>query len=145
MHFAPQDCKRFLHYDRGYVDFMDSPNQRLRVAREKLYSTAIEAADAMGIKHSTYIGHENGHRGFSAKRAGAYARKLKVSAEWLLYGKGDGPIDFLPSQEELEAMMRLALDENVTLSTRLADVPHAVAASLHSQLKAFTNDGAKAA
>lgn len=69
---------------------MNTPNQRLRKAREKAgFSTAKEAALAMGVPVSTYIGHENGHRGFPAARVPQYAKKFKVTEEWLLYGKGE--------------------------------------------------------
>jgi hypothetical protein len=40
---------------------------------------------------STYLGHENGSRGISAKKAEVYARKYKVREQWLLYGVGPGP------------------------------------------------------
>ncbi|MES2173872.1 MAG: hypothetical protein V4523_07980 [Pseudomonadota bacterium] len=40
---------------------------------------------------ATYTQHENGTRGFPAKRAPQYAKRFKVSEEWLLYGKGDEP------------------------------------------------------
>lgn len=90
MHNALSQCKRLLHYDADYAFCMSTPNQRLRQAREAAgYSTAVEAATSMGIPVSTYIGHENGHRGFPAARAPQYAKKFKVSEEWLLFGKGD--------------------------------------------------------
>ena len=73
----------------------------------------------MGVPVSTYIGHENGHRGFPAKRAPQYARKFKVSEEWLLYGKGDGPtgqtaevvdiFNSIPAQRRREALEILRL------------------------------------
>lgn len=89
MQYALRDGKRLLRHSRGYALCMMTPNQRLREARKKAgFASAVEAADALGIKRSTYIGHENGHRGFPATRAPAYARKFKVSPEWLLYGTG---------------------------------------------------------
>ena len=92
MQNALSDCKRLLHYERDYAFCMSSPNQRLREARERAgFPTAVEAADALGIPRSTYIGHENGLRGFPAKRAAQYARRFKVTEEWLLYGKGGAP------------------------------------------------------
>lgn len=90
MQNASRDCKRLLHYPAFYAERMDTPNERLRLAREAAgFATAVDAADALGVPRSTYIGHENGHRGFPAKRAPTYARRFKVSEEWLLYGKGD--------------------------------------------------------
>lgn len=68
---------------------METPGDRLRKAREGAgFETAIEAADSLGVKRSTYIGHENGSRGFRADSAAVYARRFKVSAEWLLFGTG---------------------------------------------------------
>lgn len=71
---------------------MTTPNQRLREARKNAgYDTASEAAEALSIPVPTYIQHENGGRGFPASRAPLYARKFKVTEQWLLYGKGAGP------------------------------------------------------
>src|SRR5690606_17895576 len=38
----------------------------------------------------TYLAHENGSRGFPAKRARQYADFFRTSAEWLLYGRKPG-------------------------------------------------------
>lgn len=90
MHYALRECKRLLHYPPRYAEIMKTPNERLREARINAgYETAVDAADAMGVKRSTYIGHENGHRGFPKGRAPDYARKFKTTPEWLLFGKGD--------------------------------------------------------
>ncbi len=40
------------------------------------------------MKEPTYLGHENGSRGFKRDSADKYARKFHVSLEWLLTGKG---------------------------------------------------------
>jgi hypothetical protein len=64
------------------------PYERLRQARiEAGYAEASDAARALGIRESTYLGHENGWRGFKA-RADTYARKFGVGLEWLLTGRG---------------------------------------------------------
>ena len=71
---------------------MTTPAERLRIARLRAdYPTGKEAAEALGFPVSTYLSHENGSRGISAKRAVTYARKYKVREQWLLYGVGDGP------------------------------------------------------
>lgn len=63
-------------------------HERLVWARQAAgFETASGAAEALGVEIPTYIGHENGHRGFKA-RAPDYARKFKVSLEWLLTGRG---------------------------------------------------------
>jgi len=81
------------------------------------YATAKEAAEALGFPVSTYLGHENGSRGYPAKKAMTYARKFKVREQWLLYGVGEGPgekgdfkaeivtiIDRLPPLKRAEAL-----------------------------------------
>ncbi|RDC59758.1 hypothetical protein HME9302_00953 [Alteripontixanthobacter maritimus] len=92
MHYALRDCKRLLrnelHYDRG----MSDPSSRLRIARLRAgFETGKEAAEALGFPVSTYLGHENGRRGYPAKKAEVYARRFKVREQWLLYGVGAGP------------------------------------------------------
>jgi len=120
MHSALQKTSAFCVTNRIMHGCMDTPNERLRAAREKAgFTTAKEAAQAMGVPVSTYIGHENGHRGFPAKRAPQYARKFKVTEEWLLYGKGEGPsgqtaevVDLynsIPAQRRREALEILRL------------------------------------
>lgn len=94
MHYALRDCKRLLHNASGYHVRMSDPAERLRIARLRAgYETAKEAAEALGFPVSTYLGHENGSRGYPAKKAEIYARKFKVREQWLLYGVGEGPGD----------------------------------------------------
>lgn len=77
-----------MHSPAPYSVFMDA-GDRLKTAREAAgYETATQAAEAMGVPAPTYLGHENGSRGFPAKRARQYAEFFRTSAEWLLYGKG---------------------------------------------------------
>lgn len=66
-----------------------SQAERLRQARTatKSYADGADAARAMGVKVSTYLGHENGSRGFSSS-ASRYADFFRVNLEWLLTGKG---------------------------------------------------------
>jgi SOS-response transcriptional repressor LexA len=67
---------------------MGSSADRLKEARVKSgYDSAKGAAEAMGVPVATYIQHENGSRGYPAKRAERYARFFRVTPEWLLYGK----------------------------------------------------------
>lgn len=69
--------------------FMSDMNERLALARKEAgFATARKAAEALGVKEPTYIGHENGQRGFRRDSADHYARKFHVSLEWLLTGKG---------------------------------------------------------
>jgi transcriptional regulator with XRE-family HTH domain len=92
MHIAFSERKRLLRNGIIYAECMNDPAARLRIARLRAgYETAKEAAEALGIPVSTYLGHENGSRGITAKQAEIYARKYKVREQWLLYGVGAGP------------------------------------------------------
>lgn len=118
MHFASQDCKRLLHNRLRYAAVMTDPAERLRIARLRAgFETGKEAAEALGFPVSTYLGHENGSRGYPAKKAAIYARKFKVREQWLLYGVGEGPgqtgdhsaeiidiLDHLPPLRKAEAL-----------------------------------------
>ena len=118
MQYALQDCKRLLHNGSSYDRRMSDPSERLRIARLRAgFETGKDAAEAMGLPVSTYLGHENGSRGYPAKRAEVYARKFKVREQWLLYGVGEGPgengdhkaeiidiIDHLPPIKRAEAL-----------------------------------------
>jgi hypothetical protein len=92
MHYAFPQRKRLLHNRMHYAQHMTDPAERLRIARLRAgYQTGKQAAEALGFPVSTYLSHENGSRGISAKRAVTYARKYKVREQWLLYGVGPGP------------------------------------------------------
>lgn len=81
---------------------MSDPAERLRIARLRAgFETATEAAEALGFPVSTYIAHENGSRGYPAKKAYTYARKFKVREQWLLYGVGQAPGDSGDFQAEI--------------------------------------------
>lgn len=63
---------------------------RLKEAREKAgFSSAAEAATALGVAYQTYIAHEKGSRGFKG-HAESYARRFQTTPEWLLFGRGKG-------------------------------------------------------
>jgi len=67
---------------------MSEPYERLQQARKAAgYDDASEAARALGIPEPTYLGHENGSRGFRA-RAPEYAKRFGVALEWLMTGRG---------------------------------------------------------
>jgi DNA-binding XRE family transcriptional regulator len=67
----------------------EEPHHRLKKARLAAgYETATAAAEAMGVKVPTYIHHENGRSGLS-RTLKRYAAFFRVSADWLLTGKGD--------------------------------------------------------
>lgn len=67
--------------------------ERLKIARKAAgFTSASDAATALGVKYPTYAGHENGSRGV-VRAAEKYARRFHVSLDWLLRGVGD-PGDF---------------------------------------------------
>lgn len=67
--------------------------ERLRQARSKHFESGREAAKALGVSAATYGAHERAEgpngRDFGPDEARKYARRFKVSAEWLLMG---GPL-----------------------------------------------------
>ena len=91
---------------------------RLKEARERAgYESATDAAKDLGVSKDTYIQHESGIRGFKA-RAEDYAAKLKVSPEWLLWGK-PSPGRMAEIQNLLGAIpeQRRALAEDLVITT----------------------------
>lgn len=92
MHSALSTGKCLLHYIPDYPGAMSTPGERLKQARlAKGYETTVAAAEALGMPQATYAQHENGLRGFPAKRAPQYARAFGTSTDWLLFGRGDPP------------------------------------------------------
>lgn len=75
---------------------MTDKSERLRIARERAgYSSAKEAAEAMGISVATYIQNENGTRGYPSGKAERYGKFFRVKPEWLLYGT-NSTVEILP-------------------------------------------------
>lgn len=65
--------------------------ERLKTARIAAgFTTAADAATALGIKYPTYAGHENGSRGLRSSLE-QYGRRYRVTMDWLLTGRGPGP------------------------------------------------------
>lgn len=74
--------------DMFSVAHMSEKAERLREAREKSgYKSAAAAADALGMKASTYRAHENGQNDFDFREAMFYARKFGVDPIWLYSGR----------------------------------------------------------
>lgn len=72
---------------------MSDMAKRLVQARELAgLTSAAEAARVLDVPYGTYVGHENGSRGFDKDDARRYAMRYKVNLMWLLYGIG-GPRD----------------------------------------------------
>lgn len=92
MHLAYPICNRLLHIPALYDLDMSEKGDRLRAARERAgFVSAKSAADALGIPYPTYAQHESGERGYPATKADRYAQFFRVTPQWLLYGRGDGP------------------------------------------------------
>lgn len=65
---------------------LDSPHERLAWAREQAgFTDKADFARECGVNPTTYRAYENGQNGF-AKYASLFARKLGVTAEWLMEG-----------------------------------------------------------
>jgi len=74
--------------------------QRLRIARERLFETSLEAAQALGIPPVSYWQYEHAElpqgRDYGPNEAERFARRFRVSPEWLLTGRGKGIGDSEP-------------------------------------------------
>jgi transcriptional regulator with XRE-family HTH domain len=107
---------------------MTDPNERLIQARKMAgFSTAQEAADSLGVKYPTYAGHENGTTGMRAPVAEKYAKKFRVSIDWLLTGKGKGPSPETITAETPIEQAKKQLEEAAATASKLG-VPSIVIA-----------------
>lgn len=87
MHNAFRLRKCDLHVGLHYVRPMSDKADRLKQARERAgYSTALMAAEAMGVAVASYTQHENATRGFRNDAAARYAAFFKVPVDWLTFG-----------------------------------------------------------
>lgn len=68
--------------------------ERLKFARQQAgFRTALEAAESLGIGGPTYTHHENGTRVPRGEDIARYARRFRVTTDWLLTGKTAGITD----------------------------------------------------
>lgn len=85
---------------------MQDRHERLAWAREDAgYETPTDAADALGVPRPTYLGHENGNRGFKQQSAEKYARRFAVDLAWLLTGKGTPKVRLATSPNKREVRL----------------------------------------
>lgn len=78
--------------DTGMDDLAQRHEMAGRLAKARKhagYETVADAARSLGVKYPTYASHENGSAGIRHPVAEKYARKYRVSLEWLLSGRGD--------------------------------------------------------
>lgn len=100
----------------GVVDMvlMTEPHERLKIAREAAgYSSASKAAEAIGIKSSTYRAHENNQNNLNWDAARRYGRFFKVHPMWIMDGTGEmGDEDGLEPREQDVARKEIRLAED---------------------------------
>lgn len=76
-----------MHSNAMHYAYMDTPAERLEAARRrKGIETAVEAADQLGIRRTTYQNYEDGSRGF-ARHIPRLAQFYGVRQEWLATGR----------------------------------------------------------
>lgn len=93
---------------------MSEMHERLREARENAgFISAAAAAEALGIRASTYRAHENGQNEFSFQEAQRYARKFGTDPLWLYSGKERDP-DLARISDLSQAKTSLAFHKNMT-------------------------------
>jgi repressor LexA len=64
---------------------------RLKQARiDAGIDSVKDAASRLGVPYPTYAAHENGSRAFDASTAAFYARRYKVTLDWLVAGRHAG-------------------------------------------------------
>jgi hypothetical protein len=109
---------------------METIGQRLEKARKAAgFPTPDDAVQSLGMKYPTYIAHENGTGGFRVQSAVIYARKFKVSLDWLLTGKGKGPGEVDEALDDLLASWaKLTHDEkaNIQNTVRIFASRHSI-------------------
>lgn len=86
---AARQCKSHSRLSQSH--WMEEPADRLKKLRlERKYATATEAANAMGVKPPTYLGHENGTTEIPREAAIRYVKFFRSTLDYLYTGKG-GP------------------------------------------------------
>ncbi len=100
---------------------LDSPFERLAWARERAgFTDKAEFARSLGVNTTTYRAYESGQNGFS-RLAGKFAKKLGVSAEWLLEG-GPLPEGPAPNREPDVPPARQATEDDGTVELQRLDL-----------------------
>ncbi|WP_052027706.1 XRE family transcriptional regulator [Sphingobium sp. ba1] len=99
---------------------LDSAHDRLAWARENAgFAKKSDFAKAVGVDATTYRAYENGQNGY-AKYAGTFARKLGVTAEWLLDG-GQTPAKSTIATEQRSAHPPTKFAEDGTVEIQVLD------------------------
>jgi phage repressor protein C with HTH and peptisase S24 domain len=98
---------------------LDSPHERLAWAREQAgFTDKADFARAAGVNATTYRAYENGQNGF-AKYASLFARKLGVTAEWLMEG---GPTPTIKKADREPEILPVVTSEEGSVPLRRLDM-----------------------
>lgn len=104
---------------------------RLAQAREALGLSLEEARIAFGVGYSTYAAHENGTTAFPLNAAIDYAKRYKVTLDWLVHGIGEGP-KAKSAEQQSESALRSAL---IAYGVDTDDLP-----SVFKAIRGFVSD-----
>ncbi|MEM7214142.1 MAG: helix-turn-helix transcriptional regulator [Pseudomonadota bacterium] len=114
---------------RSKQEIMNEQGARLKLARERKFRSASDAARELRVPVPTYSAHESGLRGIKSVMADYYARMLDVTTSWLMSGTGsiedsnnsDGLIQKseMLSNELYASLYNLENDLNVTFNQEL--------------------------
>lgn len=99
-------------------DLKKAQGARLKAARLGAgYNTAKAAAEMLRVSENSYMQHENGTRGYSA-RATYYAQAFGTSPEWLLWGRPASRLKEIEAElARITDAERRALAEDLVLTT----------------------------
>lgn len=98
---------------------LDSPSERLAWARTQAgFEDKADFARECGVNATTYRAYENGQNGF-AKYASLFARKLGVTAEWLMEG---GPRPMIARAERASDNLPVVASEEGSVPLRRLDM-----------------------
>ena len=110
---------------------------RLRNARARAgHDGPAAAARALGISAPTYHAHENGSRGISATAGQLYARRFRVSFEWLMLGKDSAADKSKPASGHyslLHGLVQYPQDVPLVMPERPGATPTAIVRRLLSR------------
>lgn len=95
--------------------------RRLREARVAAgFKSAKAAAASLGVPYPTYSQHENGTRGI-VREAELYARRYRVTLDWLMRGKGPGPSEAANENKEPGGLVPITKNvDQIPVSGRVA-------------------------
>lgn len=96
---------------------------RLKTARKAAgFSSANDAAAALGISYPTYAAHENGTRGINRRALERYSKYFDVTIDWLISGRNDAGTDSYKRKidEKLSFIMKATGWRQTDLAERLS-------------------------